>query len=241
MSLRASDSDYWFPGRWVGGVSMIVAPMILLAAALSRLQFGFFFPQQLEAFQSHPVQMFTAYSLFLAGNVLLWPAVATLGHLIGRARPSWATWGCTLAMLGLFARTFHAGIDHLAFQLVRVQGLASATSTIAASYGSYHIVSALNPAIMFGWVVLAIGAYLAGVLGLLRSVALGSMAALMLGVLKGSSPVSAVVTIGLCVALIPLGISVLRDGPTPSRMAVIGGCVLTVVLIAVFAFLGQAG
>ena len=61
-----------------------------------------------------------AYGAVAAGNALLWPAVATLAHLISGTRPRWATWGGTLAILGLFARTFHAGVDHLAFQLVRV-------------------------------------------------------------------------------------------------------------------------
>lgn len=101
-------------------------------------------------------------------------------------------WGGTLAMLGLFARTFHAGVDHLAFQLVHVQGLEVATQAVRDSYGANHIVKTLNPAIMLGWIVLAIGAYRAGTLGLVRSVALGLMACLMMGVLKGSSIVSVI-------------------------------------------------
>jgi hypothetical protein len=35
--------------------------------------------------------MFAAYSAFVAGNVLLWPAVAVLAHRIGVTRPGW---GC---------------------------------------------------------------------------------------------------------------------------------------------------
>lgn len=184
--------DTWFPGRWIGGSSLIVGPLLLLTGILLRLRFHFFFPQQLAAVQEHPTLMFASYSMFLAGIILLWPAVATLAWLIGRSRPGWAMWGGTLAMLGLFARTFHAGVDHLAFQLVHVQGLEVATQAVRDSYGANHIVKTLNPAIMLGWIVLAIGAYRAGTLGLVRSVALGLMACLMMGVLKGSSIVSVI-------------------------------------------------
>jgi hypothetical protein len=36
-----------FPGRWVGGTAMALAPILLLTGALVRVQFHFFFPQQL--------------------------------------------------------------------------------------------------------------------------------------------------------------------------------------------------
>ena len=90
-------------------------------------------------------------------------------------------------MLGLFARTFHAGVDHLAFQLVAPLGLQPATAVIGKTYGAAHVVAALTLAIMFGWPVLAAGAWRAGVLPGWRALALASMAGLMLGVLKGSS------------------------------------------------------
>ncbi|MBI2404297.1 MAG: hypothetical protein HYV20_16485 [Gemmatimonadetes bacterium] len=52
--------------------------------------------------------------------------------------------------------------------------------------------------------------------------ALGLMAALMSGVLKGSTMASVAATTGLCVAPVPLGIQVLRrldtDSPSVQRM-----------------------
>lgn len=67
--------------------------------------------------------------------------------------------------------------------------------------------------LFFGWVVLAVGAYRSGALGLGRSVALGLMSALALGTLKGTEPQSYVAVGGLCLALIPMGVSLLREGP----------------------------
>src|SRR5215510_1213055 len=238
---KRQSEDYWFPGRWVGGVAMIIGPIILLVGAILRIQFHFFFPRQLAAFAEHPTLMTASYSAFLAGILLLWPAIATLARLIGATRPGWAVWGGAFVIFGLFARAFHAGIDHLAFQMVRVQGLELATKTVAGSYGAFHIVSALNPVIFFGWIALAIGAYLSGTLGLFRSIALGLMSALMIGVLKGSSLVSVIAISGLCVALAPLGVKVLREGPTPSYRTIFGWSVLIIGLVIALFFFGQAG
>lgn len=33
-----------FPGRWVGGVAMVLGPLLMLAGALLRVRFDFFFP-----------------------------------------------------------------------------------------------------------------------------------------------------------------------------------------------------
>src|SRR5262245_558022 len=233
--------DFWFPGRWVGGIAMIVGPVILLVGALLRIQFQFFRPHQLAAFAELAALIAASYGSLLAGNIPLWPAIATLARLIGATRPGWAVWGGAFVIFGLFARAFHAGIDHLAFQMVRVQGLEFATKTVAGSYGAFHIVSTLNAVIFFGWIALAIGAYLSGTLGLFRSIALGLMSALMIGVLKGSSIVSVVAIGGLCVALVPLGIKVLRQGPMPSYRTILGWSVLIIGMVLIFFFFGQAG
>lgn len=233
--------EHWFPGRWVGGVSMVLAPVLLLAGVLLRIHFHFFFPQQLAAYQEHPALIAASYNLFLAGNIALWPAIIALTRFIGDKKPGWALWGGTLVLFGQFARTFHAGADHLAFQIVRLQGVPMATTTVAGSYGAFHVVSALNGPILFGWIVLAVGAYLSRTLGLIRSIALGLMSALMMGVLKGSSVTSVIAVTGLCIALVPLGISVLRAPPAPRLRTVVGWVIVVTGLVAALFFLGQLG
>ncbi|MDQ3289779.1 MAG: hypothetical protein M3Q05_00665 [Bacteroidota bacterium] len=238
---KFNESKFWFPGRWVGGISLIISPLLLLTGVLLRIPFYFFFPQQLAAYKEQPFLMKSAYSFFLAGNILLSLAVLTLVQLIGLRKPAWAACGGIMVLLGLFARTFHAGIDHLAFQLVSIHNLEVATKTVASSYGAYHIVSGLSPFILFGWIVLAIGAYLSGVLRVVPTVALGLMTLLMIGVLKGSSVTSVIATAGLCVAFLPLGIKVISNGPKPSIFSVLKWTVLLVALITILYFLGQAG
>ncbi|MGA5302035.1 hypothetical protein ACPCHT_19055 [Nucisporomicrobium flavum] len=224
---------YTFPGRWMGGTALVAGPLLVLAGVLLRVRHHFFFPQQLAAYADHPRLMTAAYALFEAGTVMLAPAVLALAGLIGRSRPMWAAWGATLTLLGLFTRTFHGGIDHLAFQLVRVQGPEPATRAVADSYTAWHLFRSPALAILAGWIVLAVGAYRAGVLGLPRAIALGLMAALALGTLKGTQvPQSLIAAGGLCVALVPLGVTMLRDGPRPGRRALLGaGAVVAGLLV----------
>jgi hypothetical protein len=138
-----------------------------------------------------------------------------------------------LAIVGLFARTLHAGADRFAFTLVASQGVAQATSAVGSSYGVANPYGALNPAIMLGWIVLAIGAWRSGVLGPLRALALAAMSALMLGVLKGSSWMSVVAVAGLCVAFVPLGVATIAEAPRPSPQRAAAWIVIVVLALAV--------
>src|SRR5262245_43096504 len=45
---------FWFPGRWVGGTAMTLGPILIFVGTLLRIQFHFFFPQQLAAFEARP-------------------------------------------------------------------------------------------------------------------------------------------------------------------------------------------
>ncbi|MFJ5266306.1 hypothetical protein ACIQAC_38220 [Streptomyces sp. NPDC088387] len=230
-----------FPGRWVGGTAMVLGPLLMLAGALLRARFPFFYPDQLAAYERHPVLMSTAYGLFAAGGLLLWPAVAVVAARIGARSAGWGLWGGVLVVFGLFARAFHAGVDHLAFQLVRSEGAGPATDAVTAGYGAFHVFATLNLAILAGWIVLALGAWRTRVLGPVRAAALGLMAALPLGVLKGTTPLSLVALAGLCAALVPLGLALLREGPRPGRAAVLRWVPLTLVTLGLMVLLGQAG
>ncbi len=99
--------------------------------------------------------------------------------------------------VGLFERTFHAGVDHAAFSATRHLGVAAATDLVAKGYGDLHLFSFLSFTIMFGTEVLSI-----------------------------------VGTIGLCVALMPLGIRVLAEQPKLTRRQVLIAVPAAVGLVA---------
>ncbi|UUZ83902.1 hypothetical protein LJK88_09095 [Paenibacillus sp. P26] len=75
----------------------------------------------------------------------------------------------------------------------------------------------------------------------LQSIALGLMAASPLGVLKGTTPSSLIAAAGLCLALMPLGLQVLRDGPPPRLRTAAAWFLLIAAAGASFYFFGQAG
>ncbi|MFZ4302473.1 hypothetical protein ACOZE3_31765 [Streptomyces cinereoruber] len=215
--------------------------MLLGIGVLLRLPFPFFFPGQLAARVEHPGLMAVSYGALAAGTVLLWPGLVVLAVRIGRRSPGMALWGGVLAVLGLFARTFHAGVDHLAFQLADRQGAEAAARFVGDTYGAFHVFSALNVAIMGGWLVLAAGAWRARVLGPVRASALAATAALPLGVLKGTTPLSVAAVAGLCLALVPLGVTVLREGPAPGRPTVLRWSLTVVAVLALMSLIGRAG
>jgi hypothetical protein len=62
-----------------------------------------------------------------------------------------------------------------------------------------------------------------------------------MGVLKGSSATSVVAITGLCIALVPLGIVVLRTPPTPRLRTVLGWVVVVTGQLAALFLLGQLG
>ncbi|WP_433250141.1 hypothetical protein ACQPYK_03655 [Streptosporangium sp. CA-135522] len=241
---QVSSSDrVTLPVPWVEGVGLVLGPLLLLAGVLARIEETDFFPGQLAAYAAQPGQMVLSYSLFAAGCVLLWPAVTSLSRRIGVSHPGWARWGVTLVVLGLFGRVFHAGAGHLAFQMVDALGLEAAQKAVSGTYGAFHVFKVVNVFIMTGWIVLALGAFRAralgaGAAGVARCLALALAAGLPLGVLKGSSdPISLAAVLGLAVALVPLGVTVLKESPLPRWWAV----VLTVALIPVAFFLGVSG
>jgi hypothetical protein len=210
-------THYTFPGRWLAATAMVFGPVLLLVAVLLRWPFHYFFPDQLAAVVTHPALMTAAHTAFIAGTVLLAPAVIALAHQIGRTRPILATWAAGLVLVGLFERTFHAGIDQAAHGLARHHGAEFATDLVSQSYQDMHLFSFLSFTILFGWLVLAFAAYRSSVLGPVRAVALAGMCLLPLGVLKGTEITSVIAIVGLCVALVPGGLRLASNGPRPSR------------------------
>jgi hypothetical protein len=233
---------FTFPGPWLGGLSLIVGPCLLLAGTLLRLGVPFFFPHQLAAYQRQPALIGAAYALFLAGIIALWPGIVTVATRIGGTRPGWALWGGGLVLLGLFARAFHHGVDAFAFSLVDSTGLDGATRAVGAYYGHREwVVTSLTMSVVFGWTVLAIGGFLARVLRPLPAVALALMSGLMVGVLKGSTWASVAEVTGLAVAFVPLGVRVLRAADRPSSRTFWRTAPLVLLFAVASVVLGQLG
>ncbi|OIB01405.1 hypothetical protein AK95_28675 [Paenibacillus sp. LC231] len=243
LTKEHTQGGFWFPGRWIGGLSLILGPVLLLTGELLRVKYHFYYPDQLAAFKEQPTLMAASYGLFTAGIMIMWPGILALVKLIGAKKPGWALWGGILTIMGLFVRMYHAGVDHLAYWLVQFQGLELATTFISDSYAynyqGFYVITTILFSGMVGWFVLAIGAFRSGTLNLPCSIALGVMGIHSLGVLKGTSWDTLVAVGGLCVGLAPLGLKILRDGPMPSISTTVKWLILIVTMGGIFFFVGQ--
>lgn len=89
--------SFVFPGRWVEGAGLLLGPLLMLAGVLLRVEADGFFPAQLAAFATSPGRISLSYSAFVAGNVLLWPAVP-LGVRVLKDGPAPRWWAYPLAL-----------------------------------------------------------------------------------------------------------------------------------------------
>ncbi|MQA05195.1 MAG: hypothetical protein GEV07_21530 [Streptosporangiales bacterium] len=96
-------------------------------------------------------------------------------------------WAYALFLAGNIA--LFPGVIHLAQQICRRRpyGVQRAASLVRDVYTTTEwVVAPLNGAILIGWIVLAVGAFLAKVMPVSRCLGLLAMAALMIGILKGT-------------------------------------------------------
>ena len=106
-------------------------------------------------------------------------------------------------------------------------------------YGMFHVVNILNFSILCGWIVLALGAYLSRVFGRFRAVALGIMFAVALGILKGTNMTTIISLTGLSIALIPLGLQVVRSGDKPKLKTVFLYIILILLVLGSWLFMSN--
>ncbi|MFI6387258.1 hypothetical protein [Nonomuraea sp. NPDC050540] len=230
-----------FPGRWIGGLTLVLGPVVLCAGLLLR-HLGTvtaLTPQQQEwaeaqpfaaygqllAYTAEPALFALAYAVFALGALLLFPAFIALAQRVGGGL---ASWGATLLAAGLFARLYFAGADQTAFQLTEVVGLDQATDAIMKeyvdiSYGPWLVPVWASVGQYAGSLLLAVAAWRSGLLGTARAVMLLLAGGTWMGVLKSASIPDALVAGLLCVALVPLGVRILGDRPLtpPGRSKVL--------------------
>ncbi|WP_344923445.1 hypothetical protein [Streptosporangium oxazolinicum] len=223
----------WFPGRLIGGVALVIGPIVWFAGLLLRhlilrsgtftseqlARFGeqpFAAPAQLAAYVRDPSLVTAGYAVFCAGAVLLCPAIITLARVVATRCPALASWGAGLFVLGLFSRLYFTGVEQTLFQLTERLGLDQTTGVatdlyVDISYGPWLVPVLCSAGAYPGTLLLAVGAYRSGTFGLVRCLLVFGWGTLWGGVLK-ESLLFDVVGAGLaCLVLVPLGVQVLRD------------------------------
>ncbi|TWP46498.1 hypothetical protein FKR81_35640 [Lentzea tibetensis] len=218
--------------RVIGG-ALVVGPLVWLAGLVVRhlgvetagfspeqraaySQQPFAAPEQLAAYAHNPGLVTAGYALFAAGVVLMFPAVVAFARMVAVRSPWLAGLGGTAFVAGLFARWYFSGVDLTAFRLVDTLGLSRATDIVMGnyvelSYGLWRVPVSASAGSIVGGVLLAIGAYRAGVLGLVRCALLVSYAWVFMGVLKESDLLTVLHGgVAACLVFVPIGVSMLR-------------------------------
>ncbi|MGJ6966002.1 hypothetical protein ACSDR0_29250 [Streptosporangium sp. G11] len=177
----------WFPGHVIGGVALVVGPVVWFAGLLLRhlilhsgtftseqlARFGeqpFAAPAQLAAYARDPALVTAGYAVFCAGAVLLCPAIITLARVIATRCPGLAFWGAGLFVLGLFSRLYFTGVEQTLFQLTGRLGLEQTTGVamdtyVDISYGPWLVPVLCSAGAYPGTLLLAVGAYRSGTFG----------------------------------------------------------------------------
>jgi hypothetical protein len=210
-----------FPGRVTTGVCMIAAPILL--AALCLLGSGVYkFDGRafLTAMAAHPAITTTFLNAVPIAVFLLMLAAIGLAGAARAASPRLSDIGGALALLGLCGPIFFIATEFCGYQLSSPAHLAAG----AYMYDQANMVPRISlnisgAAIVAGFILLAVAANRAGLLGRTRAVCLACTALLPFGFISAILPISAAGFIGCSIALVPLGLSWLRtrtDAVSPS-------------------------
>ena len=202
-----------FPGSRLTGLSMVAGPVLLVAGA--ALLVGIYDPSatdQLAGFVEHEARATVALNTAIAGTVLtvfavlgLAPAVAARHRRLGRG-------GGALTIIGLFGPAFFLGVNHLGVHVADLADRGGVATAFEKAHTTPSIVNLTGPALVVGFILLAVGAAKSGVLSRSRSWALGLAAVAPLGLISGVVVISVVAWLALAVALVPLGFELLRSG-----------------------------
>lgn len=214
-----------FPGPWVSGACLVATPVIAVAStALAIGGYSESGPKLAAGLAEHHATMVLALNLNLAGVMLAFFVVAFLAQAISDSHPSLGRAGGVLAMLGLLGPAFFLGIfwgaahivdtpAHRAVAALLIDGANTVPTTVDNISG---------PCLLAGFVVLAIGAARSGLLGRGRAAALAATGLIPFGFISGYMAISCLAFVGLAIAVVPLGMGVLRDARAATPVVAAG-------------------
>lgn len=201
-----------FPGSRVTGVCLILAPLLLLASAI--LSLGIYHAKGADyvaAMAEHQTRTSIAFDGIVAGMALMLLAVIGLAQLITRQRPTLGRWAGVVTTLGLLGPFFFNGVYFAGYQLTDADTQAIAGKMMdSAQIMPSNVINLSGPALVIGFILLAIGAAKAEVLSRNRAIALGLAAIMPVGFISGYIAISGVAFAFAAIATVPLGLKMLR-------------------------------
>ncbi|HET7304560.1 MAG TPA: hypothetical protein VFJ12_08450 [Segeticoccus sp.] len=202
-----------FPGPAVTGVCMVVAPLLAIGGtALGSRTYHARGADFVAAMAAHPGSFDTAVQLAESAMLVLLLAVVGLAGMTCAGRPRLGRWAGVLAVVGLCGpisfELVYWSASHLADTAVHRS--AAALLIDESQVIPRTVMNVTGPALVVGFVLLAVAAARTEVLSRLRAGCLAATALIPLGFISGYLAISLVGFAGTAVALVPLGIEVLR-------------------------------
>lgn len=213
LAAGAVPADTSFPGITVTGVCMIAAPPLAVAGAATGISWyaarGIAF---MDGMAAHHTLAAVGFNLVLAAMMLLLVAVIGLARMICATYPRLGRTGGIATVVGLCGPLFFNGVYFAGFQLAGTSGQAAgAVAMDQAQIIPRIVMNVSGPALVLGFVLLAVGAAKAGVLSRPTAWALGLTCIIPAGFISGYLAIAMVAFAGTAVALVPLGFRLLRE------------------------------
>jgi hypothetical protein len=202
-----------FPGPLVTGLCLAIAPLLALAGTIAGASSyharGSDFVAGMVA---HPAGFGIGVQLSLAAMMLLMLAVVGLATMIAATRPGWARASGVTTVIGLCGpvafESLYWGASHLTD--TGAHRAAAALMLDQSQIIPRTIVNISGPCLIVGFILLGIAAAKSGVLDRPRAILLGLTSVIPVGFIAGILAISAVAFAGTAVALVPLGVTLLR-------------------------------
>jgi hypothetical protein len=201
-----------FPGRTITAICMVAGPLLGLIGSLCAI--GIYSadgPTFIRGIAAAPSRFAVGINVQLASMMVLLFAIIGLAQLVSARHPALGRTGGTLTILGLCGPIFFEGIywggAHLTAAADQVP---AATMYDASQIVPTVIMNISGPCLIAGFIVLGVGAARSGTLSRPMAVLLAITCILPAGFILGIISISAAAFVCLSVALVPLGIRMLR-------------------------------
>jgi len=203
-----------FPGPLVSGISLVVSPILAIVGTGLAIgdysESGSVFAADMAR---HHGLLVTGINISITGVTLGLFVVIFLAQAICTTHPRLGRAAGVLAIIGLMGPMFFEGIFWGASHVVDTTAHQNVAATLIdrSNMVPTTIDNVSGPCLLVGFILLAVGTAKSGVLSTPRSWALGVTCLIPFGFISGYIIISTIAFVGLAIAVVPLGIQVLRE------------------------------
>lgn len=220
MSSHHETLSTSFPGPRLAGIACILAPILLMGGAY------FLHPTDPEStstilsYRPDASRVGLGLNLFMTGVVFAAFAGIALARLVAAKAPRIASVGGFLVVAWAASSPFFGGVQYVDVPLAGVVDDATARAVGEATGFIPIPVLVGTIGLLAGWTTLAVGAWRTGVFGIVQGLGLATMSLVPVAVAFAGQPaLAAVAFLGMGIALVPLGIDLVRGAAASAAEA----------------------